>query len=282
MACRGFLECVLKLLNFLMTLAGLAMVGYGIYLFVEYKQSSSLNSMPIGHNEVDLINLGRPFLALVTKSSDMWDEIYSAWFICAFAAVGFFFSSHVSVVLEHQRRMVAALVVYPNGCLLSQYAMLVMFLILVELGCAAFMFFDHNWEHEIPHDKTGNYHKIFDFLKKHWSTLKWVAIGIVVFEAVLFFLALLVKAENTPSDYDSDEEFINPSQPFRQPLINRPLPTGFAGAMDQRASMNDPWNARMREKYGVSTSDQRTYGPNYAQQNEGRGDNVFHLYSYYD
>ncbi|RRT43547.1 hypothetical protein B296_00046902, partial [Ensete ventricosum] len=38
---RGFWECLLKLLNFLLTLSGLAMVGYGVYLLIECNKVSS-------------------------------------------------------------------------------------------------------------------------------------------------------------------------------------------------------------------------------------------------
>ncbi|KAJ8499575.1 hypothetical protein OPV22_010127 [Ensete ventricosum] len=41
MACKGFWECLLKLLNFLLTLSGLAMVGYGVYLLIECNKVSS-------------------------------------------------------------------------------------------------------------------------------------------------------------------------------------------------------------------------------------------------
>jgi len=69
-------------------------------------------------------------------------------------------------------------------------------------------------------------------------------------QALLFLLALIVRAVNKPADYDSDEEFINPRQ---QPLLNRPAAapvTGLpvAGTIDQRPSRNDAWSARMREK----------------------------------
>lgn len=71
-------------------------------------------------------------------------------------------------------------------------------------------------------------------------------------QAVLFLLALIVRAANRPADYDSDEEFINPRQQARQPLLNRQagpatgVPVGGTG--DQRPSRNDAWSARMREK----------------------------------
>ncbi|XWS49614.1 hypothetical protein CRYUN_Cryun12cG0018100 [Craigia yunnanensis] len=53
MSCRGCLECLLKLLNLLMTLVGLAMVGYGIYLFVEYKKAADTAMLlsPVGSDK---------------------------------------------------------------------------------------------------------------------------------------------------------------------------------------------------------------------------------------
>lgn len=80
MACRWCMECVLKLLNFLLTLAGLAMVGYGIYLFVEYERSSSdaVGYSPVGADE-GLVQLGRPLLVTVSLSSSIFDNLPKAW-----------------------------------------------------------------------------------------------------------------------------------------------------------------------------------------------------------
>lgn len=82
MACRGFLVCLLKLLNFLLTLAGLAVVGYGIYLFVEYENSSSdtVSVLPVGTGG-NLIELGRPMLTAVSlSSSSIFDNLPKAWY----------------------------------------------------------------------------------------------------------------------------------------------------------------------------------------------------------
>lgn len=71
-------------------------------------------------------------------------------------------------------------------------------------------------------------------------------------QALLFVLALIVRAANRPPEYDSDEEYINPRQQARQPLLNRPAgPVSGApatGTLDQRPSRNDAWSTRMREK----------------------------------
>lgn len=72
------------------------------------------------------------------------------------------------------------------------------------------------------------------------------------FQALLFLLALIVRAANSPSEYDSDDEFISPRSQIRQPFINRSTvpATGVpvAGSPDQRPTRNDAWSMRMREK----------------------------------
>ncbi|MED6134479.1 Tobamovirus multiplication protein 2A [Stylosanthes scabra] len=255
MACRGFWECLLKLLNFLLTLAGLAMVGYGIYLLVEFLQVSDDAVSPVS-DDSSLIQLGRPMLTAVSLSNSFFDNLPKAWFIYVFIGIGviLFVISCFGCIATSTR----------NGCCLSCYSVLVVILILIELGCAAFIFFDKSWKKEIPTDKTGDFDMIYEFLRENWSIVKWVALGIVIFEALLFLLALVVRAANRPAEYDSDEEFINPRQQTRQPLLNRtagPAPgVPVAGTLDQRPSRNDAWSTRMREKYGLDTSE-FTYNP---------------------
>nr|DAD18189.1 TPA_asm: hypothetical protein HUJ06_019652 [Nelumbo nucifera] len=245
MACRGCLECLLKLLNFLLTLVGLAMVGYGIYLLVEWKKTSAdTDSLsPLSDNH-EFVQLGRPMLLVVSLSSNIFDKLPKAWFIYLFIAVG------VILFIISCCGCIGA--VTRNGCCLTCYSILVILLILVELGCAAFIFFDHSWKDTLPTDKTGDFDMIYEFLEKNWKIAKWVALGAVVLEALLFLLALVVRAANRPADYDSDDEYIAPRSTVRQPLINRQgVPaTGVpvACALDQRPSRNDAWSTRMREK----------------------------------
>ncbi|KAL3743369.1 hypothetical protein ACJRO7_018636 [Eucalyptus globulus] len=262
MACRGCLECVLKLLNFLLTLVGLAMVGYGIYLFVEYKRSSSgtVGYSPIGADEGS-VQLGRPLLVTVSLSASIFDNLPKAWFIFLFIGVGvvLFIISCFGCIGSVTR----------NGCCLTCYSVLVILLILVELGCAAFIYFDKSWEDDLPTDATGDFDMIYDFLKEHWTIVRWVALGVVVLEALVFLLVLLVRAANRPAEYDSDDELIAPQQQIRRPLLSRPPPpppqpaagVAAAGALDQRPSRNDAWSTRMREKYGLDTAE-FSYNPN--------------------
>ncbi|KAK1324609.1 Tetraspanin-19 [Acorus calamus] len=257
MACRGFWECLLKLLNFLLTLAGLAMIGYGIYLLVEWNNVSPEvgPAAPPSVYGPEVLKLGRPMLVLATLSEGFLDKLPKAWFIYLFIAVGaiLFFISCCGRIGTALR----------NGCCLSCYSALVVILILLEMGCAAFIFFDHSWKDAIPADKTGDFDMIYHFLKENWKIAKWVILGVVILQALAFLLALIVRAANRPAEYDSDDEYIAPRNAVRQPLINRqgipatgvPVPN-----FDQRPSRNDAWSTRMREKYGLDTSE-FTYNP---------------------
>jgi hypothetical protein len=249
---------LLKLFNFLLTLVGLAMVGYGIYLFVEFKNDSGGDSS-IAPSSEEFIQFGRPMLIAVSLSGNFLDNLPKAWFIYLFVGVGvaLFIISCFGCIGAATR----------NGCCLSCYSVLVILLILVELGCAAFIFFDKSWREEIPRDKTGYFDMMYNFLEENWKIVKWVALGIVILEGLVFLLALVVKAANKPPEYDSDEEYIGgPRQQIRQPLINNNRSSApAAGApgspkLDQRAGRTDAWSARMREKYGLDTSE-FTYNP---------------------
>lgn len=83
MACKGFWEYLLRLLNFLMTLVGLAMVGFGIYLLVKYERAEdSTLSLASISDDHDLIQLGRPVLMSVSLANSIFDDLPKAWYVC--------------------------------------------------------------------------------------------------------------------------------------------------------------------------------------------------------
>lgn len=82
MACRGFWECLLKLFNFVLSVTGLAMVGYGIYLVVQFSKASDDDTPAISPASDDsaLIQLGRPMLMAVSLSDNIFDKLPKAWY----------------------------------------------------------------------------------------------------------------------------------------------------------------------------------------------------------
>ncbi|MBA0656970.1 hypothetical protein Goklo_009287 [Gossypium klotzschianum] len=220
-----------------MTVAGLAMVGYGIYLFVKYKDAADTVMLlsPVGSDQ-DLIQLGRPMLMAVSLSSSIFDNLPKA---CA-----------------HLSRIV---------CMFSR-VLTVQFLILQEIPTdktgdfdMIYEFLEENWT----------------IVK--WVALGIVVLEIgcdnhLNLQAFIFLLALMVRAANIPADYDSDDEFIAPREQ-RQPLISRPPSVPASGvpvsvSLDQRPSRNDAWSAPLTlfftgyvlNQYGLDTSE-FTYNP---------------------
>lgn len=81
MACKSFWECLLKVLNFLLILVGLAMVGYGVYLFVEYKNNASTGGdFPTASPSMEFEQLGRPLLLTVSVADSVFDNLPKAWY----------------------------------------------------------------------------------------------------------------------------------------------------------------------------------------------------------
>lgn len=260
MACRGFFECVLKLLNLVVMAVGLAMVGYGAFLLVTWLQvaplpppSSSPDAVPPSG---ELVRLGRPLLLFVdaSLSDGTAERLSSAWFIFAFIGVGaiLFVTSIFGCAGAR------------NGCCLSIYSFLIILFILVELAAGGFIFFNHSWKEVIPVDKTGNFDMMYSFLKENWRIAKWVALGAVVFEALLFTVAIIVQSGNQ-TDYDSDDEYIGARSGIQQPLVNQQAAAAAADPrvpnLDYRPIRNDAWSQRMREKYGVDSFDPNRFQP---------------------
>ncbi|KAL6840769.1 hypothetical protein ACP4OV_029295 [Aristida adscensionis] len=241
MACRGFFEWVLKLLNLVVMAVGLAMVGYGAYLLVMWLQVSAPAPLPPSPSPAavapagELVRLGRPLLFLVdiSLSDETVEKLSSAWFIFAFIGVGvlLFITSIFGCAGTR------------SGCCLS------------ILAAGGFIFFNHSWKEVIPVDRTGNFEMMYSFLKENWRIAKWVALGAVIFEALLFTVALIVQSGNQ-TDYDSDDEYIGQRSGVRQPLVNQQAAADpRVPNLDYRPIRNDAWSQRMREKYGVDTFD---------------------------
>ncbi|ONL99979.1 Tobamovirus multiplication protein 2A [Zea mays] len=144
-ACRGFFECLLRLLNFILTVAGLAMVGYGIYLLVEWMKISEDGSS--GGLTAEVLVSGRPLLGAVALGDSFLDMLPKAWFIYLFIGVG-----------------ATVFLVSLFGCIGAGTR---------NTCCLCFV---------IPVDKTHNFDVMYGFLKKNWEIARWVALGVVVFE----------------------------------------------------------------------------------------------------
>ena len=108
MSCQGFLQCILKLINFLLTLVGAYMIVYSLWMFKEWRSvsphdlgapgsapallSNGVSSLPVGdmnflQNSEGLIveQIARPLLKESLHRSDVpapWYVIQSVLLTC--------------------------------------------------------------------------------------------------------------------------------------------------------------------------------------------------------
>ncbi|XP_024398230.1 uncharacterized protein [Physcomitrium patens] len=211
----------------------------------------------------------RPFLHLKNENVEL-SKLPTPWFIYAFQGVG------ITTLLITCTGHIAAETGH-NFCL-SCYLCLQILFGIAQLIFAGYLFFDKHWRQDLPDDPTGQLDKVEEFVEENLSICKWVALGVLIIEALgLLFASTLraISADPRRSGYDSDEELA----PTRQPLLNRPnnqpAPPGApAQNLPSRTAVrNDDWSARMREKYGLDTTE-FTYNPEdsqsrrFAQQNQ--------------
>lgn len=130
---------------------------------------------------------------------------------------------------------------------------------ILELALAGFIIFDNSWQEVIPEDSTGELDSIESLIEDRIDILKWVALGAVIVQAFALLLAVILRAfgSNRPKDYDSDDEYVAP-RATRQPLLNRQVTGGTsasAASSESRPARTDAWSTRMREKYGLDTTE---------------------------
>ncbi|GLJ06044.1 hypothetical protein SUGI_0030790 [Cryptomeria japonica] len=282
--CKGFVAFILKLLNFFQAFIGVAMIIYAIWMLNQWKShvpnppsplaptpsddlsvESMMNHMSVGQLEVPLSNLRFttgadqqiPFRKVLQNHPGLMNgldlsnqKLPAPWFIYIFLGIGIIvcvitFIGHIAAEITH-------------GCCLCFYSVLVIFLILLEAALVGDIFLNHHWEKDIPDDPTGEFESIKKFIKDNVDICKWVGLAIVIIQVFSLLLAMMLRAmvSTRNINYDSDEDYM-PRGSSRQPLLkNQASQTPPVSATGEtRPNRIDAWSKRMREKYGLNTSD---------------------------
>ncbi|BBN09531.1 hypothetical protein MPTK1_4g20500 [Marchantia polymorpha subsp. ruderalis] len=286
MTCRGFLQCTLKLTNFLLTLVGAAMVLYSLWMLNQWhKHPPSPSPTPspsdddmnaiedlvaTARSTMEALNLpsgngmseGEPLEGLTfimntpekLQNSIFPDNLPAPWFIYAFLGLGI-----ITCLITCTGHIAAETT---SACCLSCYTLLIFMFLLVQGALTAAIFFDKNWRNDIPNDPTGQLANIVDFVKDNYEICKWVGLAVVIIEALSMLLSFTLRAVSDPrkSGYESDDDY--PPRSNRAPLLNRqttsaasapPAPGG--APIESRPARSDEWSKRMREKYGLDTNE---------------------------
>ncbi|KAK7283851.1 hypothetical protein RIF29_13599 [Crotalaria pallida] len=191
MAKRPLLEFILQVFNFIFTLCSLCALGFGLVCFFKWKQNPSKE---IHVSNVKFMVPHRLLLAIeLSKSS-----FPKAWFIYLLVGLGaiLFVISCFGYVGTASR----------SHCCLLFYSVLLAALVIVEIGVAAFIFFDHSWKEDIPSDRSGTFQSFHHFLYANWEVMRWIALGVFVLQVIAVILALYLQSVFNRALYDTSDE----------------------------------------------------------------------------
>lgn len=209
--CQSSLSSFLKFLNYLQSFAGAFIILYSLWMLSDWN-----------HHRVD-------------KSSAPW-FVYTVLsfgvLLCLIAFTGYIAAGAA------------------NGCCLCSYAVFTSAMILVEAALMGDLVFNKHWEQDLPHDATGNLQSLRAFIEANMDLFKWIAVTVVVVQAISLLLAIILRGI-VPRDDEKDDEFTY----IRNPLLNPQDRLASAlTTVENPTTQADSWSSRMRQKYGLVPS----------------------------
>ncbi|KAL3140782.1 hypothetical protein ABBQ32_005327 [Trebouxia sp. C0010 RCD-2024] len=247
------LRATLQAVNFVLAVAGVCMCCYAVYMYIDFEHVDF-------HSEAD--SGGHHIIAHWVMEAK---KNASPWFIYAFGGAGLFlFLTAVSGLYG---------ACYNSRFCLNFYSTMVVVMLLAQCALLVGYFADKSWKRKLPHDDTGEAHKIEKFVQRDLSTIKWVALGAFLLQILSVLLACWLtsvqKAELEAAESEEEDEIWGRRRPLLQEnsQSTEALRAAEAAQAGPSSVRNDPWSIRMREKYGLDTS-QFSYDPAREQQNQ--------------
>ncbi|KAJ4831657.1 hypothetical protein Tsubulata_041532 [Turnera subulata] len=204
---RSCIQSILKLVNAVMGMVGIAMVLYAAWLIRVWQRE-------MGHLPFD---------------DDSDDGFLGPWFIYTFLGLGI--TLCLITCLGHAAAETA------NGCCLYLYMFFVFLLLMLEAGVTADVFLNRDWEKDFPEDPSGGFNKFKNFIRTNFEICKWIGLSIVSVQGLSFLLAMIVKALGPHEYYDSDDEY----DPVRVPLVRDAMHPTYVVGNPVIGSRNDTW-----------------------------------------
>ncbi|WCJ27010.1 tobamovirus multiplication 2A [Euphorbia peplus] len=175
------LRCLMKMVNFVMAMAGFPLILYGLWLLRVWERD--MEDSPI-----DVYNSTSPWFSYAVLSIGIT--------LCFTTCLG-----HISADSC-------------NSFCLCCYTVSIFVLLLVEMVVAAYFLLNPDWEKDLPEDPTGRLHDFREFVHSNFDVFKWILFLILLAQgsSVLLAMGLRAVVDNYMSNYENDDS--------RVPLIN--------------------------------------------------------------
>ncbi|XP_022004039.1 tetraspanin-18 [Helianthus annuus] len=239
--CHSCLAFILKFLNIFQLFVGISIILYSVFMLHQWNKHlpDSSDAVSAAFNADRVISLG-----------NMIGDSHSPWFIYAFMGIGVMLCC-ISCIGH-----IAAEAI--NGCCLYFYAVLKTLFILLEVALIMFIAFDRHWESDLPLDPTGAIDKFREFVESDVDFCKWIGSTVVVVQVVCLLFAVVLRAmvnlQMKLDEDDIEEDGVvrcNAWEPLLNPNVAQ---TSVSVNVNGKSFHSDIWSSRMREKYGLGSS----------------------------
>ncbi|KAJ6878171.1 hypothetical protein NC651_030802 [Populus alba x Populus x berolinensis] len=207
---RSCIQSILKLVNCLIGMVGIAMVLYSIWLIRVWEREMG----------------GFPFF------ED--DDDVTPWFIYTFLGLGVTLS--VITCFGHIAAETA------NGCclyLITSYhkSLLTIYMVII--------LFYVTWHQDFPKDPSGSFDRFKGFVRSNFELCKWTGLSIVSVQGLSFLVAMILKAIGPHPSYDSDDDYASDRAPLLKDDVH---PPPYVVGNPVMGSRNNAWSIRVTEK----------------------------------
>ncbi|PNS91406.1 hypothetical protein POPTR_019G101800v4 [Populus trichocarpa] len=210
---RSCIQSILKLLNCVIGMVGIAMMLYAVWLIRVWQRE--IGDFPFFDD----------------------DDDFSPWFIYTFLGLGVTLS--MITCLGHIAAETA------NGCCLYLYMFFVFLLLMLEAGVTADVFLNRDWEEDFPKDPSGSFDQFKGFIRSSFELCKWIGLSIVSVQGLSFLVAMILKAVGPHPCYDSDDDYASDRVPLLKDVVH---PPPYVVVNPVTGSRNDAWSIRINEK----------------------------------
>ncbi|KAG9145476.1 hypothetical protein Leryth_019845 [Lithospermum erythrorhizon] len=205
---RSCMQSLLKLVNSGMTMVGISMILYALWMFRGWQKHLA------PHIDVPL-----------------------PWFIYTFLGIG------ITMCIISCSGHIAAETA--NGCCLYIYMVFLFLIVMIEAAVTTDVFLNHRWEEDFPEDQTGNLDHLKHFIKDNFDICKWIGLSVVAVQGLSLLFAMVLKALGPHPEryYESDDDYLPDRVPLLRPYVP---PPNYALGDPVYGSRNNSWNIRVK------------------------------------
>uniref|UniRef100_A0A0D6QT19 Tetraspanin n=1 Tax=Araucaria cunninghamii TaxID=56994 RepID=A0A0D6QT19_ARACU len=206
--CRSCITCTLKIVNSIITVGGIGMISYSLWMLKKWKaqQHLMLFMQPLSQ---------LPF----------------PWFIYMCLTMGIIicfisFLGHFAVETA-------------NGFSLSVYIFLVTLLLMLQGGACSFVLLKKNWEDYIPKDSTGQFNQLKEFIEDNITICKYTGFTALLVQGLTILMAFILQTlgPEPGRHIESNDEY----EPFRHDVKQSFLvePSNLSICPELKMSLSD-------------------------------------------